>query len=150
MSIGYIIYFIGVLIAIYPAYKEVKDITDIDRIYLGETFMLTLILSLPSWMSVIMFIWSYFDQKLEYKRTCQPYFPKARQMERRYAEVRYMYDYGCTPNEAAIKADEYMKNMYGELWYLYGNRGTEDNMEACDYERKIYEYNMRKSSPYIM
>lgn len=141
-----IIYLIGIVIAIFPAYMAAKEITSLEQTFLGETFMFTLIFSLLSWGFIIGLIWYYFDQQWEYKKTCQPYFPKARQRERQYKEIQYIYDYGYSPNEAAIKAEEWMRKMYGDQWYLYGKRGVEDLMEADKYQMKIDEFLMDKKS----
>ena len=62
MDLPIIIYLIGVLLSVYPAYKAAHT-QDVDKPNMSETIIFTALFSLLSWAFIFICAWAYLEQR---------------------------------------------------------------------------------------
>lgn len=111
-----IIWLCGFIIALFPTYKHIKSDFGWCENYHGDVICLTIVGSLGSWLMVLMHIWDWVDNYLDFKENNVPKISRAKCMRQSLTAWENEHIHGMTQEEAHNKSMEFMELMYGEWW----------------------------------
>lgn len=151
-TICFIVWFIGALLSIYPAYFEANELEPdkyphehtIDRL------LIIILICLSSWVYVIFYLIYLWDMKNYYKWLNTPRISELKTYEQKVNEWKLIHLYNLNSEEAHNKSIQYMKELYGDEWWRRGPYVSSEEQYQLDklkqnFERTLAEYKSKHS-----